>query len=78
MANFDKRLSSTIFLVGFHIASSLGIIILSLPIGKLFDRIGYQSVFFMMAGIVVLMVLFGSFTLSKKTQHTNRLESVES
>lgn len=78
VANFDKRLSSTIFLVGFHIASSLGIIVLSLPIGKLFDRVGYQSIFFMMAGIVVLMVLFGSFTLSKKTQPSNRLESVES
>jgi OHS family lactose permease-like MFS transporter len=78
VANFDKRLSSTIFLVGFNIASSLGIIVLSLPIGKLFDRVGYQSIFFMMAGIVIVMVLFGSLTLSKKTQQNNQLESVES
>lgn len=78
VANFDKRLSSTIFLVGFNIASSLGIIVLSLPIGKLFDRLGYQSIFFMMAGIVIVMVLFGSLTLSKKTQQNNQLESVES
>lgn len=78
VANFDKRLSSTIYLVGFSIASSLGIIVLSLPMGKLFDRVGYQSIFFMIAGIVAVMVLFGFFTLSKKHQQTSQLESVES
>lgn len=77
VANFDKRLSSTIFLVGFNIASSLGIIVLSLPIGELFDRVGYQSIFFMMAGVVVVMVLFGSLTLSKKTHQPQPLESVQ-
>lgn len=77
VANFDKRLSSTIFLVGFNIASSLGIIVLSLPIGELFDRVGYQSIFFMMAGVVVVMVLLGSLTLSKKTHQPQPLESVQ-
>lgn len=81
VANFDKRLSSTIFLVGFNIASSLGIIVLSLPIGELFDRVGYQSIFFMMAGVVVVMVLFGSLTLSKKRHQpqpqSQPLESVQ-
>ncbi len=36
VANFDKRLSSTIFLIGFQIASSLGIVMLSTPTGILF------------------------------------------
>lgn len=70
VANFDKRLSSTMYLVGFNIASSVGIIILSLPIGWLFDKLGYQPVFFIISGLVVLTILFGYITLSKnKYQH---------
>lgn len=68
VANFDKRLSSTIFLIGFQIASSLGIVLLSTPIGILFDLAGYQTVFFAISGIVCLMLLFGIFFLSKKRE----------
>lgn len=66
VANFDKRLSSTMYLIGFNIASSIGIIVLSLPIGKLFDKVGYQEIFLIMASIVVITLIFGYFTLSKK------------
>lgn len=66
VANFDKRLSSTMYLIGFNIASSIGIIVLSLPIGKLFDKVGYQQIFYIMAGIVVCTVLFGAMALSRK------------
>ncbi len=45
VSNFDSRLSSTIFLVGFQIASSLGIVLLSIPVGMLFDAFGYHFVF---------------------------------
>lgn len=68
VANFDKRLSSTIFLVGFQIASSIGIIFLSVPIGILFDNAGYRTVFFAISGIVFLMLLFGMVLLSKKRE----------
>ncbi|EOM5260761.1 oligosaccharide MFS transporter [Shigella sonnei] len=68
VANFDKRLSSTIFLIGFQIASSLGIVLLSTPTGILFDHAGYQTVFFAISGIVCLMLLFGIFFLSKKRE----------
>ncbi|HEO1688295.1 TPA: MFS transporter [Citrobacter freundii] len=66
VANFDKRLSSTIYLIGFNIASSIGIIVLSLPVGKLFDKVGYQEIFLIMASIVVITLIFGYFSLSKK------------
>lgn len=68
IANFDKRLSSTIYLVGFNIAGSLGIILLSLPIGRLFDKVGYHSIFFIISSAVAAMVLLGLLTLSKKRQ----------
>ncbi|WP_332624473.1 oligosaccharide MFS transporter [Klebsiella grimontii] len=64
VANFDKRLSSTIFLIGFQIASSIGIILLSIPLGKIFDEVGYQKVFFMISCVVAIMLLFGFAKLS--------------
>lgn len=73
VANFDKRLSSTMYLIGFNIASSIGIIVLSFPIGRLFDRVGYNNTFFIMVGVVVLTILFGYCTLSKKKHEVNTL-----
>ncbi|WP_411165300.1 oligosaccharide MFS transporter [Klebsiella oxytoca] len=64
VANFDKRLSSTIFLIGFQIASSIGIILLSIPLGKIFDSFGYQKVFLIMSCVVAAMLVFGFASLS--------------
>lgn len=66
VANFDARLSSTIFLIGFKISSSVGVIILSSPVGKLFDKIGYHSTFYVLAAIVVTIIIVSIFTLSNK------------
>ncbi|WP_392562007.1 oligosaccharide MFS transporter [Orbus sturtevantii] len=65
-ANFDKRLSSTLFLVGFQIATSVGIIVLSIPIGMLFDDVGYHKIFFVVSCIVIVSLIIGTFTLSNK------------
>lgn len=65
-ANFDKRLSSTIYLVGFQIASSIGIILFSIPVGILFDSVGYQQVFLIVSAVVAAMILFGAVALSNK------------
>lgn len=65
-ANFDKRLSATLFLVGFQIATSIGIIILSIPIGKLFDRVGYHTIFYIISCVVIISLIVGFITLSNK------------
>ncbi|MFP1454183.1 MFS transporter [Escherichia coli] len=62
LANFDKRLSSTIFLIGFQIASSLGICARFNADGHL-DHAGYQTVFFAISGIVLPDVAIGIFFL---------------
>ena len=64
VSNFDSRLSSTIFLVGFQIASSLGIVLLSIPVGMLFDAFGYHFVFYLFSAIVSVILLFGVVFLS--------------
>lgn len=65
-ANFDKRLSSTVYLIGFQIASSIGVIALSTPIGILFDKYGYQTVFYSISVTVAVMVVYSLFALSNK------------
>ena len=64
VSNFDSRLSSTIFLVGVQIASSLGIVLLSIPVGMLFDAFGYHFVFYLFSAIVSVILLFGVVFLS--------------
>lgn len=65
---FDKRLSSTIFLVGFQIASSLGVVLISTPLGLLHDHYGYQHVFGLIGAIVALMIVFGGIYLKQQTR----------
>ncbi|EJF89097.1 oligosaccharide MFS transporter [Bartonella tamiae] len=64
VSNFDSRLSATIYLIGFQIASSLGIVILSTPVGMMFDEYGYHTVFYSFSAIVVVMLIFGFLFLS--------------
>ena len=58
VSNFDSRLSSTIFLVGFQIW------LLSIPVGMLFDAFGYHFVFYLFSAIVSVILLFGVVFLS--------------
>lgn len=63
---FDKRLSSTIFLVGFQVASSLGVVLISTPLGMLNDRYDYQHVFWLIGAVVIVMLIYGWFFLGHR------------
>ncbi|OCF96880.1 oligosaccharide MFS transporter [Gilliamella sp. wkB308] len=63
VANFDERLSSTLYLVGFNISSNIGVIVLSWLVGKLFDTTGYSTTFYTLAGIVLFILVIAIFTL---------------
>ena len=64
VANFDARLSSTLYLVGFNISSNVGVIVLSWIVGKLFDKTGYSMTFYILAAIVFVILFIATFTLS--------------
>ncbi|MDF7670732.1 oligosaccharide MFS transporter [Orbaceae bacterium ESL0721] len=64
VANFDARLSATLYLVGFNISSNIGVIILSTPVGKLFDFTNYSTTFYILAGVVLVVSIISIFTLS--------------
>nr|WP_241645158.1 oligosaccharide MFS transporter [Rosenbergiella metrosideri] len=63
---FDKRLSSTIFLIGFQVASSLGVVVISFPLGALLDQYGYQHLFWIISATVSAMLLFGGLFLGRR------------
>lgn len=72
VANFDARLSATLYLVGFNISSNLGVIVLSKPVGKLFDNHGYSTTFYILASIVLIISCIAIFTLSANKQANNQ------
>ncbi|WP_241609072.1 oligosaccharide MFS transporter [Rosenbergiella australiborealis] len=63
---FDKRLSSTIFLIGFQVASSIGVVLISYPLGALHDHYGYQHLFWIITAIVMTMLVFGMALLGRR------------
>ena len=52
--HFNPLLSATLYMVGFQIASQIGSVILSAPMGALRDSIGYQLTFFVISAIVAV------------------------
>lgn len=72
-ANFDTRLSSVLYLVGFQFASQVGASILSPIAGKLYDSIGFRDTYMVMGIMVLCFTILSIFTLvsSKKSKGIN-------
>ncbi len=63
--HFNAALSATLYMVGFQIASQVGVVLLSPPLGGLRDRIGYQPTFFIIAAIVAVAGVYGFLVLKR-------------
>ncbi len=61
--NFDNRLSSTLYLVGFQFSSAIAAAFFSPVFGKLYDSIGFSKVYFIIGGIVLAFNIISCFTL---------------
>lgn len=68
-ANFDTRLSSVLYLVGFQFAKQLGESIMSPAAGYFYDSIGFRQTYLAMGAIVLAFTVISMFTLlnEKKT-----------
>ncbi|MGD7008782.1 MFS transporter [Metabacillus sp. 84] len=79
-ANFDTRLSSILYLVGFQFASQVGASILSPLAGSLYDQIGFRQSYLIMGVFVLFFTVLSMFTLvnskEKLTNHTRKLQKV--
>lgn len=66
--HFDTKLSATLYMIGFQIASQIGQVLLSTPLGKLRDSIGFSSTFKIISLIVLIAGIYATFILKKDTQ----------
>lgn len=62
-ANFDTRLSSILYLVGFQFASQIGASILSPIAGLLYDDVGFRNTYLIMGAAVFIFTCISIFTL---------------
>ncbi|WP_018143841.1 MFS transporter [Alloscardovia criceti] len=66
--HFDTKLSATLYMVGFQIASQVGQVIFSTPLGALHDQLGDRTTFFTISGIVLVALIYGFFIIKKDDQ----------
>jgi OHS family lactose permease-like MFS transporter len=62
-ANFDTRLSSVLYLVGFQFAKQVGESILSPIAGVMYDSLGFRYSYMLMGGLVLCFTIISIFTL---------------
>lgn len=68
-ANFDTRLSSILYLVGFQFASQIGASVLSPIAGGLYDSVGFSRTYLIMGGMVLIFNVISMFTLLNSKKH---------
>lgn len=68
-ANFDTRLSSILYLVGFQCASQIGASVLSPIVGGLYDSVGFSRTYLIMGGMVLVFNVISMFTLLNSKKH---------
>ena len=61
--NFDNRLASVMYLVGYQLSNQLGAAILSPVVGSFYDSIGFPSTYLFLGAVVGFFTLFGAFVL---------------
>ena len=77
-ANFDTRLSSILYLVGFQFASQVGASVFSPIAGILYDNIGFRYTYLVMGIVVLFFTVVSIFTLlnnEKDQEITQELKS---
>lgn len=62
--HFDARVSATVYLVGVSFGHSIGLAVLSPVAGILYDRVGFQPTYFIIAGFASIFWLASLFALS--------------
>ena len=69
--HFNPKLSATLYMVGFQIASQIGQVVFSTPLGMLHDRIGDRTTFLTISGIVLCAVVYGVFVIKKDNEQVD-------
>ena len=62
--HFDARLTSTVYMVGFSFGHSLGLTLLSTPVGYAYDRLGFTPTYLLLAAVGTVFLVISAFVLS--------------
>lgn len=63
-AHFDKKVNSTMYLIGYQCFIYVGTIFVSAPVGYMYDHIGFGNAYFIMGAIIIAFSLMSIFVLS--------------
>ncbi|OZG48696.1 MFS transporter [Bombiscardovia coagulans] len=69
--HFNPKLSATLYMVGFQIASQVGQVLLSTPLGALHDTAGDRTTFYTISAVVFVALIYGMFVLKKDNQQVD-------
>ena len=69
--HFNPKLSATLYMVGFQIASQIGQVVFSTPLGMLHDRLGDRTTFLTISGIVLCAVIYGFFVIKRDDEQVD-------
>ena len=69
--HFNPKLSATLYMVGFQIASQIGQVVFSTPLGMLHDRLGDRTTFLTVSGIVLCAVIYGFFVIKRDDEQVD-------
>lgn len=75
-ANFESRLSSILYLVGYQFSSQIGTIGLSSLVGKMIDSIGFKSTYLYLGIFVFIFAIIAVFTLKKGDSQSQKNNSI--
>lgn len=79
-ANFDMRMSATIYLIGFQFSKQVGSIFLSTIVGNMYDTVGFKSAYLLLGTIALVFTIISFFTLSSHKSlnvHETPLQKVQ-
>ncbi|MFB8414238.1 oligosaccharide MFS transporter [Streptomyces albidoflavus] len=74
--HFEPRLSSTIYLIGFQMATQVGAAVISPLAGIGYDHLGYAPTYLVMSALVATFTLVSVFTLRADAKGTHGLPAV--
>ncbi|GAB1440744.1 hypothetical protein MASR2M36_35290 [Providencia sp.] len=75
--HFDKRLSSTLYLVGFSCITSVVASVLSPLAGWGYDKIGFADTYLVMGAFVVITTILSAFCLRSDKSDGQSIEQLE-
>ncbi|HFQ6994630.1 TPA: oligosaccharide MFS transporter [Klebsiella pneumoniae] len=72
--NFDNRVNSTMYLIGYQCFIYVGTIFISTPVGALYDKIGFSKAYFIMGAIIIFFSFISMFVLRNEKRQGSKSE----